>query len=510
MNNAPNIPTRKLPPQPSYFSNLIQQALSLHKKGLFLDAQSIYQQILEVQPDHFGALQLLGVLLTQTNQHTQAIDFLSRALSINPNHAACYSNLSIALRQTNRLEESLMSSDKAISLNPEFAEAHYNRGSTLFALNSLNEAQVSYQKAINIKPDYAEAYYNLGVILYAQNRINEAIVSYQKAINLKPKYAAAYWNLSLCNLLNGNFNDGWKGFEWRWKNQEIRDLIRPKNLTQPLWLGTEPLKNKTILLFAEQGLGDTIQFSRYIPLVSRLGSKILLEVQRPLVNLFNKIEGVNEIYVQGDTLPEFDYQCPLLSLPLAFKTELNTIPPVTNSINSENNKVKKWQSILGKKSRLRVGVLWSGSTTHRNDHNRSLTLEQLIPYLPPNYEYFCLQKEIRDIDQKVLSNQDLIKNLGVTLDDFTDTVALCELMDIIISVDTSVAHLAGTLNKKTWLLLPFSPDWRWLLNRNDSPWYPSIKLYRQDKIGNWDNILEQLKIDLQKYSVPSLPNNSLL
>jgi hypothetical protein len=299
-------------------------------------------------------------------------------------------------------------------------------------------------------------------------------------------------------LVAGNFNDGWQRYEWRWKSETISKSSGVRNLPQPLWLGSESLENKTILLYAEQGLGDTIQFCRYAPLVAQLGAKVILEVQRPLVKLLKNIEGITQIIAWGDTLPKFDFQCPLLSLPLAFKTELNTIPPASKNITRDSEKISKWQTRLGEKTKLRVGLIWSGSTSHTNDHNRSLTLAQLISHLPSQHQYICLQKELRDIDKVALEKNPHIQFYGDALEDFTDTAALCDLMDVIISVDTSVAHLAGTMGKSTWVLLPYSPDWRWLLDRDDSPWYPSVKLYIQEKIGNWNGVLDRLKVELKK------------
>jgi ADP-heptose:LPS heptosyltransferase len=264
-----------------------------------------------------------------------------------------------------------------------------------------------------------------------------------------------------------------------------------------LWLGAESLKDKTILLYAEQGLGDTIQFCRYIESVAELGAKVILEVQKPLVNLLKNSKGLSQIFANGDTPTNFDYQCPLLSLPLAFKTELHSIPP-PQSIFTHKEKFTEWQAKLGKKSKPRIGIVWSGSTEHKNDRNRSLTLSKLLPYLSPNVEYICLQKELRSVDKELLSEHRQIKYFGDALKDFTDTSALCELMDVIISVDTSVAHLAGTLGKPTWVLLPYSPDWRWQLDKNDSPWYPSAKLYRQEKICEWNGVLEKVRADCEK------------
>ena len=517
--------------QQSKITILVQQGLDLHQHGKLNDAQNIYEQILSIQEDNFDALQLLGALFAQVKKYPQAVESLSKALIINPNHAGCYSNLGFSFQKLQRLEEALSSYDKAISLQADYAEAYYNRGTVLEKLECLEEALSSYDKAISLQADFAEVYYNRGNVLHKLKRLEEALSSYDKAISLQANYAEAYsnrgtvlqelqrseealssydkaislqanyaeayWNSSLCYLLAGNFNDGWPRYEWRWQSERMSKTAGVRNFSQPLWLGIESLKDQTILLYAEQGLGDTIQFSRYVSLVAMLGAKVVLEVQPSLVKLLSYLEGISQIITKGDKLPHFDYQCPLLSLPLAFKTELQTIPSVSQNISSDIEKVAKWQAILGEKTKPRVGIVWSGSATHKNDHQRSLTLSQLITYLPSDYEYVSLQKEISDVDKEVLTKHYEIKHFGGDLKDFTDTAALCELIDIVISIDTSVAHLAGTLGKTTWILLPYSPDWRWLLDRNDSPWYSSVKLYRQEKINDWDGVLVNIESDLK-------------
>ena len=427
----------------------------------------------------------------------EALSSYDKAISIKPDYAEAYSNRGNALRELKRLDEALINFEKAIAIKPDYANAYSNRGIALQELKRLDEALASYDKAIAIKPDYVEAHSNRGIALHELKRLDEALACYNKAINIKPDCTTAHWNLSLCNLLGGNFKNGWEEYEWRWKSEEISKTAGVRNFSKPLWLGVESLKNKTILLYSEQGLGDTIQFCRYAQLVAELGAKVILEVQKPLVNLLQNLKGPIQIIAKGDTPTNFDYQCPLLSLPLAFKTELHTIPSL-QSIWTDEEKIAEWQAKLGKKSKLRIGIVWSGSAEHKNDHNRSLTLSKLLPYLSPNLEYVCLQKELRATDKELLLDHRQIKYFGDKLEDFTDTSALCELMDVVISVDTSIAHLAGTLGKPTWVLLPYCPDWRWLLDRNDSPWYPSAKLYRQEKIYDWNGVLEKVRSDLEK------------
>ena len=482
--------------KPDYAAAYSNRGILLKEFQRLDEALESYDKAISLKPDYAEAYSNRGILLKELQRLDEALESFDKAISLKPDYAAAYSNRSIVLQALQRLDEALESQDKAISLKPDYAEAYSNRGNVLRELQRLDEALESFDKAIILKPDYAEAYSNRGLVLKDLQYLDEALESYDKALRLKPDYPSVNWNISLCHLLDGNFKDGWSGYEWRWKNKDSSTFKSKRNFLQPLWLGAESLKGKTILLYAEQGLGDTIQFSRYAPLVALLGAKVILEVQRPLVKLLKNIEGVSQIIAKGDNLPDFDYQCPLLSLPLAFKTELQTIPPVSQYMTSDSGKVMIWQSKLGKKSKPRIGLVWSGNAKHKNDHNRSLSLSQLLPSLPPNIEYVCLQKELRDADKELLAQHSQIKYFGDALADFTDTAALCELMDVVISVDTSVAHLAGALGKQTWVLLPFGPDWRWLLDREDNPWYPSVKLYRQEKAGDWSGVMEKIKADI--------------
>ena len=324
-------------------------------------------------------------------------------------------------------------------------------------------------------------------------RFDEALRNHDRAIELDPDYAEFYLNKSLTLLLWGELKEGWKLYEWRWKTKAQK--IFPREFSQPLWLGEEAIKEKTILLHSEQGLGDTLQFCRYTALVKARGARVLLQVQKPLVRLLGELEGVDAILTQEDELPNFDCHCPLLSLPLAFQTDIQSIPSVYRYVDADKILQEKWASRLGSKTKPRIGITWSGNSAHINDHNRSLPLAQLINYLPKNYEYFCLQKDIRDQDLDVLGGSN-IRRFSDKITDFAETAALCDLMDLVISVDTSVAHLAGALGKPTLVLLPYVPDWRWLLDREDSLWYSSVRLFRQERAGYWDPVLEKVKYAL--------------
>jgi tetratricopeptide (TPR) repeat protein len=492
-----NFPTgNKAGMQHAQVANMIQQGLAVINQDRFDEAKLIYEQVLKIDPKHFDALQLLGAICIQLKEYLQAVQFLSKALQINPHHAAAYSNYANALKELSRFDEALISANKAISLNPQFAEAQVNRGNALKELGHLEEALASYDQAIEISPQYADAYNNRGNALKELGRLDEALASYDQAIEIRPDYSEVLWNKSLLYLLSGDLSNGWKLFESGW---DARERGIKSEHRKALWLGEQPLEGKTILLHAEQGLGDTLQFCRYVPLVAQLGATVILEVQAPLVSLLKSLEGVSTILAHGQALPEFDYHCPLMSLPLAFKTELDTIPAQIPYLSCSEEKKLYWKEKLGPKTRPRVGLVWSSVSTFKGDNKRSLTLAQFLPMLPAEgLEYICLQKEIKEHDKDLLVSKPQIQFFGDQFQDFSDTAALIENIDLVISTCTSTPLVAGALGKPVWMLLSFMPDWRWLLGRKDSPWYPSATLYRQDKAGDWDGVLKRVRADLGK------------
>jgi tetratricopeptide (TPR) repeat protein len=456
-------------------------------------AQQAYAQALRHNPAHLEAALALAALWCSRG-HYEGADLTCRlALMLAPERADLHFLQAHALHMLRRYEQALQAYERALALKPDYAEVYLSRGVALKELKRVEEALASYDRAIAIKPDYADAYYNRGNALKELKRVEEALASYDRAIALKPDCAEAYWNKSLALLVAGEFVQGWDLYEWRWKRETFTSPKR--NFSQPLWPGTEDIVGKTLLLHAEQGLGDTIQFCRYAKLVKALGARVILEVPKALLGLLSGLEGVDELIEKGKALPAFDCHCPLLSLPLAFKTDLTNIPSPKPYLAASSQKTAEWAQRLGAKSKPRVGLVWSGSTAYKNDPNRSLTLQQLLPHLPGCCEYVSLQKEVREVDAQVLEGSG-IGHYEQHIKDFVDTAALCQLMDLVISVDTSVAHLAGALGKTTWVLLPYAPDWRWLLDRDDSPWYESVKLYRQDASREWLSVLETLEGDL--------------
>lgn len=453
-----------------------------------------YDNALKARPDYAEAFANRGIVLEQLQQMDAAIASYDAAIRLDPLWPDTYRSRGNALRSVGRLDVALASYERAVKLKPDFAECHYNCGIVLHELGKFEAAIASYDTAIVLNPDYAQAHCNRGLVLHDLKRLAAAVLSFDAAIAIKPDYAEAQWNKSLSLLLAGDFENGWPLYEWRWKNESLGSK-RP-DFQQALWTGAESLQGKTIFVYSEQGLGDTIQFARYLNILARQAGRIIVKVPVSLAGLLRNIEGVDLWTGRGDGLPDFDFHCPLLSLPLVYKTNLNTIPNTGAYLRADPLLVEKWSARLGKEVAPRIGIVWSGSRLHANDRNRSVSLESLLGVLPDKFEYFSLQRELRDGDQMVIDAHPKFRHFGDELVDFEDTAALCELMDLIISVDTSVAHLSGAIGKPTWVMLPFVPDWRWMLDRDDSPWYSSLKLYRQGADRQWSGVIDRLRAEL--------------
>ena len=486
---------KALPKNSLALSNLGNVFLELKDYSNALDA---HDKSIKIDPKYEEAWSNKGNVLSALKRFDEAIAHHDKALSLKPNFIEAWSNKGNVLRELKRFDEAITHYDKALSLNPIYHEAWSNKGVSLYALKRFDEALAHYDKALSLNPSYHEAYYNKGVCLHDLKRFDEAITHYDKALSLKSDYHEASWNKGLSLLIQGDFENGLPLFESRWDSEEVSESSGKRFFNEPTWLGKQSLQGKTILLYVEQGLGDFIQFCRYVKLVADLGAKVVLEVPLPLASLMESLEGVSQLVIKGEGLPFFDYQCPLLSLPLAFKTNIHNIPAPSGYINLDNhtNKIIEWKARLGPKLKSRVGLAWSGNPHHKNDFNRSLLLRDILPFLPNQFEYISLQTEVREVDKLTLDSNPKILNFASHLNDFLDTAALISDLDLVICVDTSVAHLSGALGRKTLVLLPSVPDWRWLLDREDSPWYPSIKLYRQVAIGDWGMVLDKVKLDL--------------
>ena len=485
--------------KPDYAEGFCNRGLVLAQLKRWAAALTSYDRAVAIKPDFAQAHFNRGIVLKELGRWDEALAAYERAILLEPRFAEGYCNRGLVFAQLDRWEAALASYNEAVAIKPQFAEAHFNRGLVLSKLEQAEAALVSFDLAIALKADFAEAYYNRGLVLAHLMQVDAALASYERAIQIRPGYAEAHQNRSWMLLLSGDLARGWKEYEWRWKDADGADIKHRRDFRRPLWLGEPSVAGKTILLHAEQGFGDTLQFCRYAKLVAELGATVILEAPAPLAPLLECLQGVSTLIRQGGALPYFDYQCPLLSLPLAFNTTLESIPVSAGYLSADSAKVGQWRSALGRKSGVRVGLAWSGSTLHKNDHNRSIPLAEIVKYLPAGFEYVSLQKDLRDIDRQTLEANPNIANFADALIDFSDTAALCASLDILISVDTSVAHLGGALGKPIWILLPFHADWRWLTDREDSPWYPSAKLYRQTDISDWIGVLKRVHADLIRW-----------
>jgi tetratricopeptide (TPR) repeat protein len=466
----------------------------------FEEAATAHGRWAALDPDNYDAHNDLGGLLISLGRYEEAAAAFEAAAKINANAPAAFNNLGIALTHLKRFDEAVVALDRAVALSPGLAEPHNARANALRLLNRLDEALGGYDRAIALKPDYAEAHGNRGACLDDLARPDEALASYRKALALQPDHGDTHWNLAVNRLRAGDFNTGLIEAEWRWKSTSLR--LKHRAFDQPLWLGAEPIDGKTLLLHNEQGLGDAIQFCRYIPLLAQRGARVILEIDRPLKQLLSGLAGVSHCLAKGEALPDFDFHCPLSSLPLPFATTLDNIPSATPYL-SVPATAKDWKPWLGASPRPRIGFVWSGNPNHTNDHNRSIALQAMSLLFEIEAQFISLQKNARASDQEFLCGRGDVLDAGPELESFADTAALIAQLDLVISVDTSVAHLAGSLGKPVWILLPYVADWRWLTGRADSPWYPSARLFRQSESRRWEPVIDELHDTLQHFAAQS-------
>ena len=459
------------------------RASILQELGRSDEALGEYAQALALKPDFYEAHHHRASLLRSQKRYDEALLHADLAIALRPSAAEAYANRAHVLLGLLCAEEALTAIDTAIALAPDMPQAHSDRGDIFQQLDRYDDALVSYDRAISLAPGYAEAHHNKGFLLQFLGDDVGARAAYDCAIALKPDFARAYFNKATLALLEGDFAEGWPLYEWRWQQSEQKAA---RNFMQPLWLGDEDINDKTILLHAEQGFGDTLQFCRFVQGVAARGAHVVLEVPPPLAALMATLPGDYRLVNKGETLPLFDVHCPLMSLPLALGTTLATLPAPVPYLHAPAEKRAQWAERLGEKHAPRLGLCWSGAAVHKNDRHRSLPLSTLAPLLDLGFEAHALQKDIRAGDGAALGS---IRTHAEQLQDFTDTAALIEAMDLVITVDTSVAHLAGALGKPVWIMLPFTPDYRWLRVRADSPWYPSARLFRQPTIGDWQSAI---------------------
>lgn len=477
--------------QPQTLSNY---AIALEQVGRVEEALTAVDKSIDLRPDYVQAYANRANFLSALDQPEAALAACDKAFALGANFPAVYANRGNALRTLMRFEESLADYDVVVQMSPNSAIIHNNRGNVLKDLGRLEEALGEFNKALELDPKFPDAWTCRGNCLRDLCRYEEAIADHDRALALQPDYASAKWNKALVSLLVGDFETGWDLFEARWHGSVLRRFAR--KLTQPLWQG-EDLSGKSILIYAEQGLGDTVQFCRYVPMFAALGARVVFEVQPALKSLMKTLPGAFQLFARGEVLPETDYQCPLMSLPRAFKTRLETIPGETPYLSANPKLVAEWAERLPEKTKPRIGLAWSGKAGQSPDLKRSMPAEYLGPLMDLPVEFHCLQKEIRPADVRVIAKWPIATHQA-ELEDFADTAALIAQLDLVIAVDTSVAHVAGALGKPVWLLLPWANEWRWLLDRTDSPWYPGMCLFRQPRRNNWADLIAAAKAGLMQ------------
>ncbi len=474
-------------------SDVLAIALQHHQAGNLPQAEQLYQQILQQQPDHVDAIHLLGAIAYQSGNRAQAIALYRQALNINPNLALVHSNLGIVLRLQGDYEQTIYHYQQAITLQPNSAQFHYNLGLVRQEQGNLETAQVYYEKAIALNPNYPEAYHNLGLILNQIGQLEASRTCYQQAITLKSDFGEAHQNLAELLLLMGEFNLGLAEYEWRWQ------LFPPDQLptfSTPFWDGS-PLEGKTILIYAEQGLGDTFQFIRYASILNQLGARVIAACLPSQIQLIKTVPGIEQVFGLDAELPEFHTQIPLMSLPYILQTNIENIPTEIPYIYSP--KSLDFPLLTPSEHHLKVGIVWAGNPGNKNDIRRTSGLQPFLPLLQiPDIAFYSLQVGANSQDLATLPEGICIQDLSPKLCDFAVTAAVINALDLVITIDTSVAHLAGALGQKTWVLLPFIPDWRWLLEREDSPWYPTMRLFRQSSLGNWSEVFARVAKELQQ------------
>ena len=478
---------------------LEQQGDTLRAAGRPTEALGYFDAAIAASPASAALHCKRGQCLHTLRRFSEALESFDRGIALQPSLAPAHMDRANTLQEVGRLEEALASYDRAIALAPRYADLHCNRGTVLHRLHRMEESVASYDTALRLAPGHEAAAFNRSTALADLGRNEEALEGFARTLRRHPELAVAHWNEAISLLRLGRMREGWARFEWRFRYNELSILER--KYSKPRWRGETPIESQTILLYAEQGLGDAIQFCRYAPVLAGLGARVVLEAPAPLFPLLQSLAGVATLVREGDPLPDFDHHCPLLSLPLALDTGLDSIPARVPYLRVDPARRAAWADRLGtpQAARPRVGLAWSGNPGHPNDYNRSMPIDHLLALRGLPIELVSLQKDVRDRDRPALLELG-VRHFGDALEDVA--AAIAEL-DLVISVDTGIAHLAGALARPTWLLLPFAPDWRWLLDREDSPWYPGARLIRQTAPGDWAGVAHRVIRDLQVGIAPA-------
>ena len=478
--------------KPNYFEAYYSLANTYLKTSNFLEADKVYRICLSIRPNSIEALNNFGINLTNEKKFDEAIDIFNRVLRLDKDYFYAHNNLGMVYYNINNFDRAITHISEALKIKPDYAEAYNNKGISLNELKLYDEALFNYDQAIKLKPDYAEAYNNKGNTLYELKLYDEALFNYDQAIKLKPDCYDAYFHKALIKLSLGNFEEGWNLYQYRWKKNNFKEYRHP-NIKKLETIND--LNNKKVLVWYEQGFGDTIQFSRYVSKLLDIGAIVFFEVQKDLVPFF-KDQFNCKVNNEVDSLEHFDFQVPLLDLPKLFNTSIKNIFFNRSYLRTQEEKKFEWEKKLNlSKNKLNIGISVSGQPNHKRGFIRSIPLKKMESLFQEG-SFFLIQKELNDEDTRFLDKHKEITFVGKEIDNFLDTAAIVENMDLIISVDTSLIHLAGALGKKSFLMLSYSSDWRWLLDRNSTPWYESIKILRQKSICDWDFVINQIQLEL--------------
>jgi tetratricopeptide (TPR) repeat protein len=525
-------------------SRTTQLAVQHHQNGRLGQAEHLYRLVLQSRPDHPFVLHALALIAYQTSRHDLALDLVTRAIEANPQMPQFHNTHGVVLEALGQPEQALEAYRRALSLEPDYAEAHHNTAIAMLARQQyadavqkcadaislaprsaqvyntmgfclqkqgkLDESVESYEQAVRLAPDFAEAHNHLGVVLSAVDRHEQAIANYNRAVQIDPQYAEAHWNLSLALLLTSRLAEGWRGYEWR-HSPELQMITYPHSYDKPRWDGS-PFVGRRLLVHYEQGFGDTIQFIRYLPMVKARGGAVILEVRKPLLALLRRFPGIDEfVEPSPDVKPatDFDMHVSLMDLPGIFGTTLDNVPADVPYLYADSAKARHWRTILSG-DHFKVGIVWSGSPAYERNHVRSCSLEHFASLAAvQGVRLYSLQKGAPAAQLKELAGQIPVTDLAQQLNDFSDTAAVIENLDLIISVDTCVPHLAGAMGKPVWLLLCSAPAWQWMLDRPDSPWYPTMRIFRQSHPDHWHDLFhhvaQELTTSVYKPTVPSVP-----
>lgn len=464
------------------------------------EAITCYQTAIQLEANYAAPCNSLGLLLNDLGRHEEAASLARRALAIQPHFPEAHNNLGVILQAQEKLEEAETHYRLAVEQKPDYAEALSNLGGAARVLGRTQDAADLCRQAIKLAPLASDPHHNLGIALSDLGDVPGALRSYDRALELKPESALYHWSRALALLVSGDFDGGWDEYEWRWKCKELKP--QRMKLAEPEWDGCDPA-GKTVFLHCEQGLGDAIQFVRYAGPLAERGAKVIVGCHAPLRTLIATVGGVAATWIDSEPMPAIDYQLSLLSVPRVMKTRLDTIPSHVPYLHADHTRAAAWRERLSTiQSRLKVGLVWAGNRQHQNDRNRSATLASYAPLAQvAGITFVSLQKGEAAAEAMNPPAGMKLLDLSAEITDFMDTAAQIAALDLVITVDTSVAHLAGAMGKPVWTLLPFAPDWRWMIDREDSPWYPTMRLFRRAADGSWETLLARVAEQLGRLAI---------